>query len=82
MRRLISGAATALEPAREHDLSSPELVKNWGGHYRRDGEDALWPKPKDRPSPPTHPGSASWNGCGPRTWSCPRRWRCWKNYGP
>jgi transposase len=52
VRRLISGEATALELAREHDLSSPKLVENWVGRYRRDGEEALRPKPKRRPVKP------------------------------
>lgn len=52
VRRLISGEATALELAREHDLSSPKLVENWAGRYRRGGEEALRPKPKGRPFQP------------------------------
>jgi transposase-like protein len=52
VHRLINGEATALELAREHDLSSPKLVENWAGLYRREGEEALRPKPKGRPAKP------------------------------
>jgi len=50
VRRFVAGEATALELAREHDLSSPTLVERWVRVYRRDGEDALRPKPKGRPA--------------------------------
>jgi transposase-like protein len=49
VRRFVAGQATAIELAREHGLSSPKLVENWARLYRRDGEDALRPKPKGRP---------------------------------
>lgn len=47
--RYVGGEATALELAREHDLSSPKLVESWARAYRREGEDALRPKRKGRP---------------------------------
>lgn len=50
VRRYVSGEATALELAREHDLSSPKLVETWARAYRREGEEALRPKPKGRPA--------------------------------
>lgn len=52
VRRFVAGEATALELAREHDLSSPSLVESWVRAYRRDGEDALRPKRKGRPAKP------------------------------
>jgi transposase len=52
VRRFVDGEATALELAREHDLSSPKLVENWVRAYRREGEEALRPKPKGRPAAP------------------------------
>lgn len=50
VRRFVAGEATALELAREHELSSPRLVTNWARLYRREGEEALRPKPKGRPA--------------------------------
>lgn len=50
VRAYLDGQASAAELAREHDLSSPKLVENWVRAYRRQGEDALRPKPKGRPS--------------------------------
>lgn len=50
VRRFVAGEATALELAREHDLSSPKLVETWARLYRSEGEDALRPKPKGRPA--------------------------------
>lgn len=50
VRRFVAGEATALELAREHDLSSPKLVENWARAYRREGEEALRPRPKGRPA--------------------------------
>jgi transposase len=35
---------------REHGLSSSKLVENWVRAYRREGEEALRPKPKGRPA--------------------------------
>jgi transposase len=52
VRRFVDGEATALELAREYDLSSPKLVEGWVRAYRRDGEEALRPKPKGRPVKP------------------------------
>jgi transposase len=59
VRRVVSGEATASELAREHDLSSPKLVENWVRVFRRDGEDALRPKPKGRPAAPVDPSGLS-----------------------
>jgi transposase len=50
VRRFVAGEATAIELAREHDLSSPRLVRNWVRAYRREGEEALRPRPKGRPA--------------------------------
>lgn len=58
VRRFVEGEATAIELAREHELSSPRLVANWVRVYRREGEDALRPKPKGRPA-------AAVDACGP-----------------
>lgn len=55
VRRFVAGEVTALELARELELSSPKLVESWVRAYRREGEDALRPKPKGRPA--TAPGS-------------------------
>ncbi|MBB4966436.1 helix-turn-helix domain-containing protein [Saccharothrix violaceirubra] len=52
VRRFVDGGASALELAREHDLASPKQVETWARLYRRDGEDALRPKPKGRPAKP------------------------------
>ncbi|RAS61310.1 helix-turn-helix protein [Lentzea atacamensis] len=74
VRRFVDGGVSALELAREYDLSSPKLVEGWVRSYRRDGEEALRPKPKAVPPlPRTRPGSASWSGCGQRTCACRRR---------
>lgn len=35
--------------AKEFDLSSPGLVKDWVRRWRRGGDEALMPKPKGRP---------------------------------
>lgn len=59
VRRFIAGEATAVELAREHDLSSPKLVENWAGLYRREGEDALRPKRKGRPAKPVETSGLS-----------------------
>lgn len=50
VRRFIDGDATAIELAHEHELSSPKLVEGWVRSYRRDGEQALRPKPSGRPA--------------------------------
>lgn len=52
VRRFIDDEATALELAREHDLASPKQVETWVRMYRREGEDALRPKPRGRPAKP------------------------------
>jgi transposase len=49
VRRFLDGEATAAELAREHGLSSPDLVKTWARKYRNEGEDALRPKRRGRP---------------------------------
>jgi transposase-like protein len=49
VRAFLDGQSSAAELAREHELSSPKLVENWVRAYRRQGEDALRPKPKGRP---------------------------------
>lgn len=59
VRRYVSGEATALELAREHDLSSPKQVETWVRSYRRDGEEALRPKRKGRPPAAPGPSGAS-----------------------
>lgn len=52
VRRFVAGEATAIELAREHELASPKQVENWARLYRRDGENALRPKPKGRSAKP------------------------------
>lgn len=59
VRRFVDGEATALELAREYDLSSPKLVEGWVRAYRRDGEEALRPKPKGRPAAAPDPSGLS-----------------------
>ncbi|MBE1497010.1 transposase-like protein [Amycolatopsis lexingtonensis] len=59
VRRFVDGEASAMELAREHDLSSPKLLENWVRVYRREGEDALRPKPKGRPGKPVDPAGLS-----------------------
>lgn len=53
--RFLAGE-TKIDLAREFDLSSPNMVATWARKYRREGEDALRPKPAGRPrgsgSPP------------------------------
>nr|WP_245787510.1 helix-turn-helix domain-containing protein [Amycolatopsis saalfeldensis] len=44
VRRFLAG-----ELAAELGLSSPAVVKRWARIYRREGEDALRPKPRGRP---------------------------------
>lgn len=49
VQRFLAGeSATAL--AEEADLSSPVLLQAWARKYRREGEEALRPKPKGRPA--------------------------------
>lgn len=52
VRRFVAGEATAIELAREYGLSSPKTVQKWVAAFRREGEDALRPKPKGRPAKP------------------------------
>ncbi|OMQ00331.1 transposase, partial [Corynebacterium amycolatum] len=40
---------TAMDLAREFGLSSQQLVRGWSWKWRKDGDDALKPKPKGRP---------------------------------
>ena len=40
---------TAMDLAREFGLSSQQLVSGWTWKWRKDGDDALKPKPKGRP---------------------------------
>ena len=49
VRRVLDDGATAEALAREHGLSSGNLVRSWVRSYRRLGEDGLKPKPKQRP---------------------------------
>ncbi|WP_176930045.1 helix-turn-helix domain-containing protein [Lentzea albidocapillata] len=55
VRRFVAGEATAIELAREYGLSSPKTVQKWVAAFRREGEDALRPKPKGRPAKPAAP---------------------------
>ncbi|WP_394253371.1 transposase [Arthrobacter pityocampae] len=57
VERFIAGE-TALDLATEAGLSSPLLLERWVREYRRDGVDALRPKPKGRPRNPETPPSA------------------------
>lgn len=59
VRRFLAGEASSVELAREHDLSSPKLVETWVRLYRREGEDALRPKPKGRPVAAPDPSGPS-----------------------
>ena len=49
IERHLAGA-TRMELAKEFDLSSPTLVKDWMRRYRKEGWDGLKPKPKGRPT--------------------------------
>ncbi len=57
VERFLAGE-TAPDLAAEADLSSPVLLKTWVRAYRRDGADALRPKPKGRPRKPDAPPPA------------------------
>ena len=48
VRRYLEDGATAIQLAREHELSSPKLVESWVRLYRREGADALRPRPRGR----------------------------------
>lgn len=55
VRRYLAGEK-AVDLAREYDLASPGQVATWARTFRRDGEDALRPKPKGRrPTDPDAP---------------------------
>jgi transposase-like protein len=54
VERFLAGE-TAPDLAAEAGLSSPGLVKTWARAYRREGADALRPKPKGRPRKPDAP---------------------------
>ncbi|MBG6226440.1 transposase-like protein [Arthrobacter sp. CAN_A2] len=57
VERFIAGE-TALDLATEAGLSSPLLLQSWARKYRRDGVDALRPKPRGRPRSPEAPPPA------------------------
>jgi transposase-like protein len=57
VERFIAGE-TAQDLAAEAGLSSSGLLKNWAAAYRREGADALRPKPKGRPGKPDSPPPA------------------------
>ena len=59
VRRFADGEGSALELAREYDLSSPKLVEGWVRAYRREGEEALRPKRKGRPAAAADPSGPS-----------------------
>jgi transposase-like protein len=54
VERFIAGE-TAPELAAEAGLSAPRLLETWVRAYRRDGAEALRPKPKGRPRKPDAP---------------------------
>ena len=54
VERFLAGE-TAPDLAAEAGLSSPLLLKTWVRVYRREGADALRPKPKGRPRKPETP---------------------------
>lgn len=54
VERFIAGE-TGLSLAAEAGLSSPRLLETWARRYRRDGADALRPKPRGRPQKPKPP---------------------------
>lgn len=49
VQQFLAGEGSMSELARDHDLSSPKLLQTWVRAYRREGEDALRPKPRGRP---------------------------------
>ncbi|WP_235009504.1 helix-turn-helix domain-containing protein [Arthrobacter sp. SLBN-83] len=57
VERFIAGES-APDLAAEVGLSSPTLLKTWARAYRREGPDALRPKPKGRPKAPGAPQPA------------------------
>jgi transposase-like protein len=54
VERFIAGE-TAQDLAAEAGLPSSGLLKNWAAAYRREGADALRPKPRGRPRKPDAP---------------------------
>lgn len=58
VERFIAGE-TAQDLAAEAGLSSSGLLKNWAAAYRRDGVDALRPKPRGGPGTPGSPPAES-----------------------
>ncbi len=54
VQRHLAGEST-MNLAREFDLSSEQLVSNWSSKWRKDGDEALKPKPKGRPKGSTAP---------------------------
>lgn len=57
VERFLAGE-TAQDLAAEAGLSSPALLRTWVGAYRREGADALRPRPKGRPRKPDAPPPA------------------------
>lgn len=57
VQRFIAGE-TSPDLAAEAGLSSPRLLETWVRAYRREGADALQPKPKGRPRKPDVPPPA------------------------
>ena len=57
VERFIAGG-TSPDLAAEAGLSSPRLLESWVRAYRREGADALRPKPKGRPRKPDAPPPA------------------------
>ncbi len=57
VERFLEGE-TAPDLAAETALSSPRLLETWARAYRREGADALRPKPKGRPKKPDAAPSA------------------------
>jgi transposase-like protein len=57
VERFIAGE-TAQDLAAEAGLSSSGLLKNWAAAYRREGADALRPKPHGRAGKPGSPAPA------------------------
>ncbi len=54
VQRHLAGETT-MELAREFDISSDQLVSGWSSRWRKDGDEALKPKPKGRPKGSTAP---------------------------
>lgn len=84
VQRFLAGE-TAPALAEEAGLSSAVLLKSWVHTYRREGVDALRPKPKGRPgsrAPHRRPRYPSWKNCGGRTNACGRRSHIWENCEP